>query len=151
MSFVVSLRDVINEMAETGDDQTAFLNRRTGELISLTDEQRYVLENGRAADAPECQRELQKVLQTGDLLELPSSFEHHEYSVVEQFCHSIKDPDHQEQLLAAIRGKRAFRDFKAIIASLGLDGAWAHFRNRAFEELAVAWLQQNEIAYDQAA
>ena len=151
MSFVVSLRDVINEMADTGDDQTAFLNRRTGELISLTDEQRYVLENGRAADAPECQRELRKVLQTGDLLELPSSFEHHEYSVVEQFCHSIKDPDHQERLLAAIHGKRAFRDFKAIIASLGLDGAWAHFRNRAYEELAIAWLQQNQIAYDQAA
>ena len=151
MPFVVSLRDVINEMADIGDDQTAFLNRRTGELVSLTDEQRYVLENGRAADAPECQRDLQKVLQTGDLLELPSSFEHHEYSVVEQFCHSIKDPDHQERLLAAIHGKRAFRDFKAIIASLGLDGAWAHFRNRAYEELAVAWLQQNEIAYDQAA
>ena len=151
MSFVVSLRDVINEMAETGDDQTAFLNRRTGELISLTDEQRYVLENGRAADAPECQRELRDVLAAGDLLELPSTFEHHEYSIVEQFCHSIKDPDHQEQLLLAIRGKRAFRDFKAILATLGLDGAWAHFRNRAYEGIAITWLQQNDIAYEQAA
>ncbi|MHC5007445.1 MAG: UPF0158 family protein [Planctomycetota bacterium] len=151
MSFMVSLRDVVNEMAETSDDQTAFLNRRTGELISLTDEQRYVLENGRAADAPECQRELQQVLQAGDLLELPSSFEHHEYSIVEQFCRSIKDPDQQEQLLAAIRGKRAFRDFKALIATLALEGAWTHFRNRAYEAIAIAWLQQNDIAYDQAA
>jgi len=151
MSFMVSLRDVVNEMAETSDDQTAFLNRRTGELISLTDEQRYLLENGRAADAPEVQRELREVLQAGDLLELPSSFEHHEYSIVEQFCRSIKDPDHQEQLLAAIRGKRAFRDFKAIIATLGLEGAWMHFRNRAYEGIAIAWLQQNDIAYDQAA
>jgi hypothetical protein len=151
MSFVVSIRDVVNEMAETGDDQTSFLNRRTGELISLTDEQRYVLENGRAADAPECQRELREVLQAGDLLELPSSFEHHEYSIVEQFCHSIKDPDQQEQLLAAIHGKRAFRDFKVTIATLGLEAAWVRFRNRAYEEIAVAWLQQNDIAFDQAA
>jgi hypothetical protein len=151
MSFMVSLRDVVNEMAETSDEQTAFLNRRTGELITLTDEQRYVLENARAADAPECQRELRQVLQAGDLLELPSPFEHHEYTIVEQFCRSIKDPDHQEQLLAAIRGKRAFRDFKAIIATLGLEGAWTHFRNQAYEAIALAWLQQNDIAYDQAA
>ena len=151
MSFVVSLRDVINEMAEVGDDQTAFLNRRTGELISLTDEQRYVLENGRAGDALECQRELRDVIQSGDLLELPSAFEHHEYSIMDRFCHSIRDPDQREQLLAALRGKRAFRDFKTTVARIGLEGAWIYFRNRAYEEIAIDWLQRYDIAYDRAA
>jgi hypothetical protein len=151
MSLVVSLRDVVNEMAEVGEDQTAFLNRRTGELISLTDEQRYVLENGRADDAPEEQRELREVLQSGDLLELPSAFEHHQYSMVERFCHSVRDPGQRDQLLAVIRGKRAFRDFKVAIARYGLQEAWRHCRDQAFEQIAVSWLEKNSIAYEKAA
>ncbi|MHC4218103.1 MAG: UPF0158 family protein [Planctomycetota bacterium] len=151
MSVMVSLRDVVNEMAEVSDDQTAFLNRRTGELISLNDEQRYVLENGRADDAPDGQRELREVLQAGDLLELPSAFEHHEYSIVERFCHTVKDAEQQDQLLTAIRGKRAFRDFKAAIITFGLADAWRHYRDHAFEAIAADWLAQNDIAYDKAA
>ena len=117
MSVVVSLRDVVNEMIEVGEDQTAFVNRRTGEVLTLSDEQRYVLENGRAEDAPAEQRELREVLRAGDLLELPSAFEHHQYSIVERFCYTVKDPGLRDQLLAAIHGKRAFRDFTEIVQS----------------------------------
>ena len=151
MSVVVSLRDVVNEMVEAGEDQSAFVNRRTGEVVSLTDEERYQLENVRAEDVPEAQRELQEALRAGDLLELPSAFEHHQYSIVERFCHSIKEGDHQEQLLKAIHGKRAFRDFTALVRATGLEAAWTHFRDQAFEELAIAWLATNDLVHERAA
>jgi hypothetical protein len=151
MSVVVSLRDIVTEMVEVGDDQTAFLNRRTGELLSLSDEQRYLLENGHPSRLPDEQRRLQEALETGDLLELPSAFERHEYSIVDRFCHSIKDGDVRDQLLAAIRGKRAFRDFTAAVRGFSLEGAWVSFRDQAFEEIALSWLEANGIAYDKAA
>lgn len=151
MSVVVSLRDVVNEMVEAGENQSAFVNRRNGEVISLTDEERFELENVRVEDVPEAQRELQEALRAGDLLELPSAFEHHQYSIVERFCHSIKDGDHQEQLLKAIHGKRAFRDFTNLVRQLGLDAAWAHFREQAYEELAIDWLAKHDLVHDRAA
>lgn len=151
MSVVVSLRDVVNEMVEAGADQTAFVNRRTGEVLTLTDEERYRLENVRAEDVPEAQREVHEALRSGDLLELPPAFEHHEYSIVERFCLSIKDGQHRERLLRAIRGKRAFRDFTNLVRRFDLDGAWAHFREQAFEDIAVDWLARNDLLHDRAA
>ena len=151
MCVVVSLGDIVNEMTEISADETAFLNRRTGEVLSLNDEQRYLLENSLAAFLSDEERALQEVLESGDLLELPSTFEHHQYSIVEQFCHTIKNEDHRDELLGAIRGKRAFRDFTAIIRRTGLEGDWLHFRDRAFEEIALAWLDANSVAYKRAA
>jgi hypothetical protein len=151
MSVVISLRDVVNEMVEAGEDQTAFVNRRTGEVITLTDGERYELENVRAEDVPETQRELQEALRAGDLLELPSAFEHHQYSIVERFCHGLSHGDHRDLLLKAIHGKRAFRDFTQLIGRFGLEAAWAHFREQAYEELAIDWLVKNDLVHDQAA
>ncbi|MHC4775724.1 MAG: UPF0158 family protein [Planctomycetota bacterium] len=151
MCVVVSLGDIVNEMTEIGADETAFLNRRTGELLSLNDEQRYLLENSRAGVLSDEERALQEALESGDLMELPSTFEHHQYSIVEQFCRSVNSDDHRDELLGAIRGKRAFRDFTVIIRRTGLEGDWLHFRDRAFEEIALAWLEANNVAYKRAA
>ena len=41
MSVRVSLQDIVNEMAEISDRHSAFLDRRTGELLTLND--RYFL------------------------------------------------------------------------------------------------------------
>ena len=151
MSVVVSLREVVNEMIEAGESQTAFVNRRTGEVVTLTDDERYMLEHVRAEDVPEEQRELQQDLRAGDLLELPSAFEHHQYSIVERFCHSLSHGDHRDLLMKAIHGKRAFRDFTNLVRQFGLDAAWAHFRERAYEELAIDWLVKNDLVHDRAA
>jgi hypothetical protein len=151
MPVVVSLREVVSEMVEAGEGQRAFVSRRTGEVISLTDDELDMLENVRAEYVPEAKRDLQEVLRAGDLLELPSPFEHHQYSIVEQFCHAVKDGDHRDQLLQAIRGKRAFRDFSALVRHLGLHDAWARFRDQAFEEIAVDWLVKHDLVHDRAA
>jgi len=90
-------------------------------------------------------------MESGDLLELPSKFEHHEYSIVERFCESINEPRHKRKLKKAIRGRRAFRDFQKVLGKLGIQERWIGFRNRELEELAVDWLDRNDIAYKKAA
>ena len=39
MSNAVSLRELVNEMTETSERHTAFLNRKTGELLTLNEQQ----------------------------------------------------------------------------------------------------------------
>ena len=145
MSVIVSLADVVSEMVEINDRHTAFLNRRTGEVVCLTEQQRDVLDNGHAAS--EGEQELKGLVAAGDLLELPTRFENHEYSIVERFCESVRDPDRKDELLQAIRGRRAFRDFHKLVHRLDLDSAWTGFRERAFREIAIHWLKEHGIAY----
>ena len=152
MAVVVSLVEMISEMAEVMDNHTAFLNRTTGELLTMNDQQRALFENSQPVhDLSDGQHAVREAMESGDLLELPSKFEHHEYSIVERFCESINEPRHKRKLKKAVRGKRAFRDFQKVLGKLGIQERWIGFRNRELEELAVDWLDRNEIAYKKAA
>ncbi len=152
MSVVVSLREIINEMAEVADRQTAFLNRRTGELVTIDDQQRTLVENSQPIhDLSEGQHLIREAMESGDLLELPNSFEHHEYSMIERFCEAVSEPRHKKKLTKAIQGKQAFRDFQRTVAKLGLRERWIGFRHRELETIATRWLDHHEIAYDMAA
>ena len=73
------------------------------------------------------------------------------YSVLERFCQTIRDRRQRDQLLKAIRGRRAFRDFRTVVQQLGLNQQWTGFRNRAFETVAIDWLDKNGIGYNRAA
>jgi hypothetical protein len=152
MSVVISLREVINEMAEIADQHSAFLNRTTGELFTIDDQQRALFENSQPIhELSEGQHEMRKAMEAGDLLELPNKFEHHEFSIIERFCDTVSEPKHKKKLARAIRGKRAFRDFQKVVAKLGLQERWIGFRNRELESVATDWLDHHEIVYDQAA
>ena len=149
MSVVVSVADVVNEMVETSDERIALLNRRTGELFTVTEEQRGALDNGHpVGDLTEFEQQLREARRDGDIVELPTKFEHHEYSIVERFCYSIQDRDHRDTLLKAIRGNRAFRDFHQATQLLGRKDEWRSFRDRAFEAIAIGWLEKHQIPYD---
>ena len=152
MSVVVSLREIINEMAEVADRQTAFLNRRTGELVTIDDQQRILFENSQPIhELSQGQHLIREAMESGDLLELPNSFEHHEYSMLERFCEAVSEPRHKRKLTKAIQGKRAFRDFQKTVAKLGLQERWIGFRNCELEAIATRWLDRHEITYDLAA
>ena len=152
MSVVVSLREIISEMAEVTDRQTAFLNRRTGELVTIDDQQRILFENSQPIhELSQGQHLIREAMESGDLLELPNSFEHHEYSIVERFCETVTDPGPKKKLTKAIQGKQAFRDFQRIVAKFGLTDRWTGFRNRELEAIATDWLDRHEIKYDMAA
>lgn len=59
MKVTVSLRDFINEMDVLSDEHTAYLNKRTGELITLSDEELSAAEDEvDLSDYPEWQQEM---------------------------------------------------------------------------------------------
>ena len=54
MAAIVSLRDVIDEMEMMSDEATSHINRKTGELITITKEMFNLADDpDEAEDAPE--------------------------------------------------------------------------------------------------
>ena len=152
MSDVVSLRAVVEEMDVLNEEWTAYLNRCTGELITVTQEDIRAAESeDQSGDLPDWQRELlpkiREVLESDDFVPLPSKHEIHEYSIMERFCDQGEDAGLREELLSAIRGRGAFRRFKDRNHDRGVEEAWYQCRQRALEDIAAEWLEANGIAY----
>ena len=83
-------------MDQWSDEATAYINRKTGELITLTHEELALAEDPeQAEDAPQWQKDLlpkaQEVLAFGDFIPMPSKFEIHEWSIMERFAQSLTD------------------------------------------------------------
>jgi len=152
MKAIVLLKDVVNEMDVISDEHSAFLNRQTGELVTLSGEELSAAEeDDDIDDYPEWQQEViikaKEVLESDDFLALPSKFDIHEYSIMEDFCFSVADDKIRGGLLGKIRGSGAFRRFKNAIRMNGIEEDWYSFRQEAFEKIAIDWLEENRISY----
>jgi hypothetical protein len=139
-------------MDAVGDQLKTFLNIRTGEFVTLTDEYLGAAEEGKDLENfPEWQREViqqaDEVLYSSNYRELPTKFEIHEYKIMESFCYSVEDEALRRRLLNGIRGRGAFRYFKDVIYEFGIEEEWYQFREQAFKEIAIDWLESNKIAY----
>lgn len=158
MAVTVKLADVVDHLEMLSDESVAYLNKRTGELYWLSEEELFTIEEDEEddededlVDEPEWLREAKlkakEVTESDDWLALPSKFDIHEYGIMEEFCRSIEDEEMSKGLVHQIRGSGAFRRFRNAITLIGLEQAWYHFRASALERIAVDWLEENQIAY----
>jgi hypothetical protein len=154
MKAIVSLKDIIDEMDTLSDELSGFLNRRTGELITLTSEELSAAEDRDEEDIdeyPEWQQEMivkaREVIDSDDYLPLPCKFDIHEYRIIEDFCYSLADDMIKENLLHKIKGSGAFRRFKDTIREYGIEKEWYRFRQEELEKIAIDWLEANQISY----
>lgn len=149
----VSLREIIEEMIEIGRDQTAFLDRVNGELVTLDDEVRLAIEGGGHVEPTERfdaekLAALKEMFKHGQLLELPTKFEQREFTMREQYVEQLSKPGHRDDLRSALREKNAFRAFELTLRRLGLRQDWERYRDEAFERIAIGWLESNKIGYE---
>ena len=152
MSLPVDLQAVIDEMDTPSDEVTAYINRKTGELFSVLQEDILLQEAGEDdAALPEWQAEViakvKEVLASEDFIELPGKYEIHEYSIMEQYCLGVADPRLCDVLNEAIRGRGAFRRFKDLVHREGIADDWYAFRNAALSEIAADFLKANGIPF----
>ena len=154
MALPVLLRHVIEAIDLPNNNWRSYLNVDTGEIITVTDEDRHLVEQGDDFDdRPEWQREeLPKVrdaLESDRFLELPGSFEVHEWSMMERFAQERPTARQREELLDSLHGRGAFRMFKSAIRRLGIEDGWRLFRDSAFAQIAKDWLEAHDISYCQ--
>jgi len=153
MTIPVSLRDVVMELEAQVDEASSYLNKRTGELINISDEEMASAEEEDEIDRDRPEWELQmlkkvrEVMNSDDFLQLPNKFDIHEYSIMQKFCWSCSDRQVGEKLEYAIRGSGAFRRFRDVLHDLGIVDDWYRFREQSLEHIAIGWLEVNEIPY----
>jgi hypothetical protein len=152
MATVISLRDVIEAMEITGDDCVSYLDPETGEIITVTEEERHLAEDESLEDVPEWQREMlpkiRAALESDHFLELPDRFDIHEWSIMDAFSRAQGSEQTQQELLDAIHGAGAFRTFRSTIRRLGMEQNWYKFREEALAEIARNWLEEHELSYE---
>ena len=153
MTTKVLLRNVVDAIDSLMDGFTAYLNRETGEVYTVEDEEARSLDEGEGLDdIPDWQREglamAQEVLESEDWLALPDKFDVHEWSIMEQFADSIENEDLRRDLLDAIHGRGAFRYFRDTIDRYGMRDVWFDYKALALEKIAIEWLDEKGIKYE---
>ena len=153
MSPSIRLDDVIEALESVGDKHAHYLDKRTGEIVLVTDEDMQAAEeDDLISEYPDWQRDsilkAREVLHDSEqFIPLPDQFEIHEYQIMENFCRDFKDQQVGQELLGLIKGSGAFRRFKNAINEIGVDKAWYAFKQRELEKIAIEWLEENEIPY----
>ena len=152
MPPTIHLRDVVGEMEGFDDNFRSFLNRATGELVTVGVEDLSAVEESYELEAtPQWQREAiqkaEEIMVSDDWLELPSKFEIHEWEIMRDFCYSLDAERLSSELLDAIHGSGAFRAFKNTIYYRGIEQDWFRFQQDALEQIARDWLERNEIPF----
>lgn len=150
MKIQISLREIVNEMPLISDQVDVFLNVVTGELVTVCEEDEFE-DDGRESEGEDGQQqidlELDEIIESDDYIPLPSRHEIHEYKIMESFCLSFPDEKISQDLMAQIRGSGAFRRFNNALRRYDLDQNWYHYRDQAFKQIAIEWMEENEIEF----
>ncbi len=152
MTKPVSLQAVVNELDVPTDEWTAYINRRTGELFTITEDQRLVVESAEDDDfVPEwlipMVRKVREVLNSDDFMALPRYSRRDERHLIEKFCYSIKDPEIRESLVYTIHGEEAVSRFKDRLYEYDIQEDWDRFRNAALKDTAAYFLETQRIPF----
>lgn len=131
-----------------------YLNRYSGEFVLITDEDRGIIESGEDTSGyPEWHQSTLKETRLfleneDDYIGMPSKFDIHEYSIIERFCYTIENDELRDEMLFRIKGRGAFRMFKDGIQRYDIADDWYCYRQKAFEEIAIGWLEAHNIEYN---
>ena len=80
---------------------------------------------------------------------LPSQYDIHEYSIMEQFIYSLPKEKDQSMLLNAIRGRGAFRRFKDKLIQMGIVQQWYDYQEGAYRKIAIKWCEDHGFNYSE--
>src|ERR1043166_6055866 len=125
MALPVSLEVVTDELEALSEQMTAFVNRKTGEIATVSDDDLALAEEElNEEDLPAWQVEwlpkLREISEGEDWVALPGKFEIHEWEIMRRFADRVSDDALSDQLQRAIHGRGAFRMFRDTIERAGI-------------------------------
>ncbi len=151
----VQLSDIADAIDGGADMMHFHLDRETGKIIMVTDEDIAAAEDeASAGDAPDWQQESIETArqiaadESNRFLPLPDKREANDWQIMDDFAADLADEKAAERLSRDIRGRGAFRAFKNRIRDLGLDDQWYAYRKARYQSLAKEWCRENGIQYE---
>ena len=156
MTTRVVLRDLIDGMQSQSDAMAFYLHLPTGQVVPVSEEDLFAAEgeedDARQAEWEVSAREVAQAAAAGEgYLPLPDRFEIDEYRMMERFAEAEQADAARDRLLRSIRGRGAFRYFRDTARELGLIDEWYAYRDRAYDEIAIAWCEAHAIEYTRQA
>lgn len=127
----VSIDDVVEAMEEASEGAQPYWDIPEGRVVWFGE------------DIPEDEQE---EIPEEDLIALPDRSEINEYGLLEEFAHS-RDGQEKEWLINAIKGKGAFRRFRATLERFGIEDDWYAFHEEALRQKAMEWCEDNGFTY----
>jgi len=155
MSATVRLTDIVDALEMQFDESPNFLDLDTGEVVTIsTDLLREAEESGDddEPDLPDGEMDewdtARRIVTTNRFRRLPSNYDVHEWGIMEDFSRSIESGRIREDLLDAIHGAGAFRNFKATLRRHRIESAWFTFRTEALRQIALDWCAEHHIVWE---
>ena len=134
----VKLSDIIDAIEMTDQYSEYFLDKETGKMEWVSD----------MAMTQEEQEEVYNRLDEHGFYRLPTSFDIHDYDIMEEFVYTLSGSA-RDKLASAIQGKGAFRRFKDTVIRLGIDQEWYDFQSAEYKRKAARWCEDNGIEYEE--
>lgn len=130
----VALSDIIEAIKFTDDLTHSFLDRITGEIVTIND---FAMDPGE-------QEAVYKALDEHGFYRLPNQHELNGYNTMETFIETLPSPA-SDRLKIAISGRGAFRLFKDEICRIGVEDIWHQYEADDNKKKAIAWCKENGI------
>jgi len=155
MPATVRLSEIVDALETQFDESSSFLDRDTGRVETVS----HVLlgEAGESGDdeepdLPTWQKQeweiAKRIVSTDRFQKLPTKVEVHEWAIMQDFSRSVESDRIREDLLHAIHGAGAFRNFKDTLRRHGIESAWFAFRAEALRQIALDWCEENHIVWE---
>jgi hypothetical protein len=148
------LTDIIEALEMQFDESSSFLNCDTGEVKTISHALLREAEESsdeEQSDLPAWQQEeweiARRIVSSDRYQRLPTKFDVHEWAIMEEFSHSVQSNSIRKDLLHAIHGSGAFRNFKSSLRRHGIEEAWFEFRAEALRQVAIDRCEENHIAW----
>ena len=154
MPAAVCLSDIVDALEMQFDESCSFLDRDTGQMETVSQVLlREAEESGddEEPDLPTWQKReweiAKRIVSTGHFQKLPTKFEVHEWAIMQDFSRSVESDRIREDLLHAIHGAGAFRNFKETLRRHRIESDWFAFRREALRLIALNWCGENHIVW----
>jgi hypothetical protein len=155
MPATVRLNDIIDALEMQFDESFSFLDLDTGEVETISrDLLRKAEELGddEEPDLPAWQKKeweiARRIVSTGRFEALPTKFEVNEWEIMQDFSCSVESGRIREDLLDALHGAGAFRNFKNTLRRHRVEPVWFAFRTKALKQIAIDWCEENHITWE---
>jgi hypothetical protein len=155
MATRVALQDVVEALELAHEEASSHVHATTGRVVTISHETMQLAEGGETSGLPEWQKDelatALDVLESDSWLKLPSKFDLREWGIMDEFARGLPDDRARGELLDAIRGRGAFRNFEATIRRLGIEDAWYAHKARTIERIAREWISEHGLAIEDTA
>jgi hypothetical protein len=154
MPATVHLTDIIDALEMQFDESLSYLDLVAGEVVTVSENLlRDAEEHGdEEPDLPDWQKDeweiAKRIVSTDRFRPLPTKFDVHEWEIMQDFSRSAGSDAIRDDLLRAIRGDGAFRNFKDTVRRLGIESAWFAFRANALRQIALDWCEGHQNVWE---